>query len=341
MKTHNNLYPSTYNFKNLYNAYLSAREGKRYRKDVLKFSANLEEELICLQNNLIWKSYTPSPYKEFYVNDPKKRLIMAPAFCDRVLHHAICNVVMPLFDQKFIFDSYACRIGKGTHRGADRLTWFLRKALRQWPKVYCLKCDIRSYFSSIPHVNLKMAIRKTIRCKDTLWLIDTIIDSLPDGVGIPLGNLTSQLFANVYLDDMDHFIKEVLRVKYFIRYMDDFVLLLEDKRTLAYYMAEISSFLSPKGLALNEKTSIFPISHGIDFLGYRVWPTHRLLRKSSIRRAKRKFKAFSRRYKRGIVSRDKIKESLNSWLAHAGYCNSYNARKIILADLSLSKQTLF
>jgi len=338
MRTYNNLYSNIYDFKNLHQAYLRAGRCKRYNLSVLQFSSKLEEELIVLQNELIWKSYHPSPYREFYVNDPKKRLIMAPAFRDRVLHHAAHNIISPLFEKKFIYDSYACRINKGTHAGVDRLHHFLRVTQKRWSTTYCLKCDIHSFFPSVRHDKLKQMIRKTIRCKDTLWLLDLIIDSVLNGEpGIPLGNLTSQLFANIFMDDLDHFVKEQLRLIYYIRYMDDFVILLNNKRRLEEIKREIACFLCLKGLVLNSKTSIFPIKQGIDFLGYRIWPTHRLLRKSSIRRAKRKYRAFARRYKNGEISKDKIKQSLMSWLGHAGHCNSYNTRKQVTDALILMK----
>jgi len=335
MKRYNNLYPQIYDFKNLHNAFLKARRCKRYSPEVLSFSASLDEHLICLQNKLIWKSYHPSTYKEFYIHDPKTRLIAAPAFRDRVMHHAVYNVIAPKFDKKFIYDSYACRPGKGTHKGADRLTDFLGRSIRDWGMVYCLKCDIRSYFLSVQHHTLKQTIRKTIKCRNTLWLLDTIIDSCPGDIGIPLGNLTSQLFANIYLDPLDHFIKELLQIKYYVRYMDDFIILHTDKKVLKQSREEIACFLFPRGLSLNDKTSIFPTSHGIDFLGYRIWPTHRLLRKSSIRRAKRKFKMLSRRYREGRATRQKIEQSMRSWLSHARHCDSYNVRKTVLKSLVL------
>jgi retron-type reverse transcriptase len=341
-KTYNNLYQQIYDFQNLYNAYLKARKDKRFKADTLKFSYNLEGNLIQIQNELIYKSYDPGRYHEFYVYEPKKRLIMAVPFKDRVIHHALCNIIEPVFESRFIFDSYACRPGKGTHAGADRVTYFLRKLSNTYDKVYCLKGDVSKYFQSINHATLKQIIRKRIRCKDTLWLIDTIIDSTADDelnpVGIPIGNLTSQLFANLYLDRLDYFVKQDLRVKYYVRYMDDFVVLSDNKAQLWEYYRAIEDFLNNKlQLQLNGKTGIFPISQGIDFLGYRIWPYHRLLRKSSIKRIKRKLKAFQRKYKEGQIDLDKINATIQSWLGHAKHADSYNLRKKLLGEFVLTR----
>ena len=341
-KTYNNLYPLIYDFENLYRAYLKARRNKRYQQEVLAFTANLEENLLQIQNELIWKTYRTGPYRFFYVHDPKTRLVAALPFKDRVVQHALCNIIEPIFESRFIYDSYACRVGKGTHAGADRVTQFLRIAQRKWERVYCLKGDIVQYFPSINHAILKAIIRKRIACPDTLWLIDEIIDSGGDGSdcprGLPIGNLTSQLWANVYLDQLDHFVKEVLREKYYVRYMDDFVILSGDKKHLWDIKHQIEDFLADKlDLRLNGKTGIWPISQGIDFLGYRIWPTHRLVRKSSIKRMKRKLKVFQRKYREGRIDLDKINATIQSWIGHVSYANSYNLRRKLFRAFILTK----
>ncbi|MEW5898168.1 MAG: reverse transcriptase/maturase family protein, partial [Bacillota bacterium] len=221
MKTYSNLYPFVYDFANLYKAYLKARKGKRYQDKVLQFAAQLEDNLFAIQAELINHTYRTGRYRRFYVHDPKTRPVAALPFKDRVVQHALCNVIEPLFEKSFIYDSYACRKFKGTHAGANRVTEFLKSAQRKWGKVYCLKADIAQYFPSVNHRILKAIIRKKIACPDTLQLIDEIIDSGGgEGRGLPIGNLTSQLWANVYLDQLDHFIKETLREKYYVRYMD-------------------------------------------------------------------------------------------------------------------------
>lgn len=337
-KTYRNLYPRIYDFENLFKAYLKARKNKRYTEEALEFSANLEENLIGLQNDLIYRTYRPGRYREFYIYEPKKRLVAAPPFRDRVLHHAICNVIEPIFEARFIYDTYACRPGKGAHKGADRVTYFLRVTKRKWSRVYCLKCDIKQYFPSINHRILKDILRKHIGCRDTLALLDCIIDSVadkddPNPTGLPIGNLTSQLFANIYLSELDYFIKHDLRVRYYVRYMDDFVILHNDKRFLRRLKGEIESFLDRNlALELNGKTSIFPVSQGIDFLGYRIWSTHRLLRKSSIKRMRRRLKRFKKQWKEGKLDPARVRASIASWLGHCRHANTHRITQKILSE---------
>lgn len=335
-KTHNNLYPKVYDFGNIYDAFLRARKGKRYRNDVLMFSSRLEENLIDIQNNLIWKTYSPLPFREFYVHDPKKRLIQAPAFRDRVVHHALCNVIEPLFERKFIYDSYACRRGKGTHTAVARLQRFMRKLRRNYDNFYVLKADISQYFPSINHSILMNIIQRTIRCKDTLWLIETIIFQTDQG--LPIGALTSQLFANVYLNELDHFIKDQLGVKYYLRYMDDFVIAHPDKKYLKQLLCDIQDFLITRlALKLNPKTRICPYAQGVDFAGYRTWPTHILPRKRNVKRAKRMFKKLMKDYALGIIDLDYIKPRLMSFLGYMKHCDGYITLHHILSEFVLKR----
>lgn len=340
MRTYKNLYSQIHDFENLYQAYLKARCGHRYENQVLIFTNDLESELIQLQNDLIWKTYRTGSYRRFYVHDPKTREVAALPFRDRVLQHALCNVIEPIFERKFIFDSYACRAGKGTHNGADRVTDFLKRAARKWPKPYCLKADVRKYFPSVRHNTLLEIIKRTIACEDTLWLIQEIVsswagDDETDPRGLPIGNLTSQLFANVYLDQLDHFVKEVLQVPYYVRYMDDFVIISGDKRELWRLKRDIEGFLDDKlGLALNGKTGISPVSHGVDFLGYRIWKDHRLLRKRSTKRIKRALKHFQKLYGQGKISFEQINATVQSWLGHARHANSFTFRKKLFDTFS-------
>ncbi|MDI6813429.1 MAG: reverse transcriptase/maturase family protein [Desulfitobacteriaceae bacterium] len=336
-----NLYPLVCAFENLHSAYLKARRNKRYRQEVLSFSSNLEENLIQIQNELIQKTYQTGKYRKFYVYEPKERLVRALPFKDRVVQHALNNIIEPIFEKTFIYDSYACRRGRGTHAGADRVTHFLQVARNIWPRIYCLKGDVSKYFPSIDHAILMGLIKRRIKCPDTLWLITEILASSPDATGprpkgIPVGNLTSQLFANVYLNELDHFIKQELKCKFYVRYMDDFVILAPDKKVLHAWKKEIADFLEYSlALELNGKTSIFPVSQGIDFLGYRLWATHRLVRKGSIKRMKRKLKRFKQGYTRGTVDLEKIKRTLASWLGHVGHADSYNLRKKLLDEFVL------
>lgn len=343
MNTYKGLYPRIYDFQILYKAYLRSRRGRRYNHQVLVFTNNLEGELIQLQNDLIWKTYHTGRYILFYVYDPKTRSAAALPFRDRVLQHALCAIIEPLFDRKFIFDSYACRVNKGTHAGVKRVTEFLTRASNKWENPYCLKADIRKFFASIKQNTLLSIIKRTIACEDTLWLINDILTSWAnsddlDPRGLPLGNLTSQLWANVYLDQLDHYVKEVLQVPFYVRYMDDFIIIDGDKTKLWYLKREIEDFLDEKlGLHFNNKTSIFPVSHGVDFLGYRIWKDHKLLRKRSTKRIRRALKRLKRDYGEGKVTAERINSTVQSWLGHANHADSYRFRQKLFSELTFCK----
>lgn len=287
--------------------------------------------------------YIPGKYWEFYVYEPKKRLVSAPPFRDRVIHHALCNVIEPLFERKMIYDSYACRNNKGSHRAADRTQQYIREAATKWGDVYCLKCDIKQYFPSIPHSVLKRIYRRTIQCQDTLWLMDTIIDSgadLDDVLArrLPIGALTSQLNANIYLDKVDHLIKEVLKEPYYIRYMDDFIILGGSKEHLWAVKHQIQEYINQELLLeFNDKTGIFPISQGIDFVGYRIWPTHRLLRKRSTKKIKRKLKTFEKKYATGEIEFEEINRCIQSWLGHAKHADTFRLRRKLFNEFKLAR----
>lgn len=290
----------------------------------------------------MWKRYQPGPYRDFYVYEPKKRLVSAPPFWDRVVHHTLCNIIEPLFEKKMIYDSYACRTLKGSHRAANRTQEFLRVATTRWGEVWCLKCDIKQYFPSIPHEVLKRVYRRTIYCQDTLWLMDTIIDSIPSlGIAIPrrlpIGALTSQLNANVYMDKIDHLIKEKLQEPYYVRYMDDFIILSNSKEHLWNIKRQIEECLNCEMLLnFNQKTGIFPIKQGVDFVGYRIWPTHRLLRKRSIKKFKRKLRVFEKRYASGEITYKEIDCCVQSWIGHAKHADTYRLRAKIFKNFNLN-----
>lgn len=338
-KTYKNLYSRIAGFENLHTAYLKARRGKRFKSDVLEFSANLETNLLALREKLLSKAYRTGDYYVFEVYEPKKRIVAALPFRDRVVHHAICNVIEPIWEARFIYDSYACRVGKGTHAGADRVTEFLRRAKRKWEEVYVLKLDIKGYFPSMDHSILLGLLEKRIACADTLRLIRGIIDSWPvggGGKGIPIGNLTSQLFANIYLHEMDKFVKQELQAMFYVRYMDDAIIVHGDKAWLREAKSRLQEFLTKRlALALNSKTNIFPMAQGVNFLGYRIWPTHRLLRKSSAKRMKRKLKRFVRGYSEGNIELDHINASIQSWLGHCRHADTYKLRCKLFEEFAL------
>jgi retron-type reverse transcriptase len=320
----------------MYYACRAASLGKRYREDVLRFNHRREENLIELINRLIWDMYKPLPLREFWIIEPKKRLISAPAFRDRVVHHALLQVIEPVFENRFIKETFACRMGKGTHAAMRHTAWCARAAKHKWGSYYVLKCDVHKFFHSIDHEMLKDIIRRAIRDPKVLNLIDIIIDSHDSGEagkGIPIGALPSQLFANIYLDPLDHYLKEECRVKYYARYMDDFVILHNDKTYLRGLLSSIQGFLENLELTLNPKTGIFPDKHGIDFCGYRIWPTHVKPRKSTVLRAKRRLRKMALRYETNPRILEHAKASLNSFLGYITHCNGWRTTMSLLEKI--------
>ena len=328
-------------YANVQKAYNKARKCKRYRKDVLLFTKDKEDNLETVRNDILGLSYEPSEYRYFKVYEPKERQIMALPFYDRVVQHAINNVLEPIFNQRFIFHSYACRKTKGMHAASDTL----QEWLYEWQKfhpdqpLYAIKADIHHYFQSINHDVLKAELRKVIKDAGALVLIDRIIDhngQMPDGVGIPVGNLTSQLFANIYLNKLDQYIKHTLGAKYYMRYMDDFIILSPDKEQLRRWLADIERFLRDElKLELNPKTTILAAKNGIDFVGYKHRATHRKVRPDSVKRIKKTIK----KYESGKITKEQLQKSIASWTGHAGHADSYNLQKkvIALADAAIQR----
>jgi retron-type reverse transcriptase len=334
-KTYGGLYPAVYGFQTLLSAFRLASKGKRESGEVLNFSRKLEENLIILQNELIWHTWTPGPYRRFVVREPKRREISAPIFRDRVVHHALVSVIEPLFDRKMIPRSFACRKGKGTHAAVEAARSYIRECHAKWGNFYVLKCDISKYFPSIYHERLKEIVHRTVRCKDTLWLIDRVIASGDEGdetaVGVPIGALTSQLFANIYLDTLDHHVKERLREPYYLRYMDDFVFFSRDKAHLQELKEEVTRFLTEElALSLNPKSGIFPWRHGLNFCGYRTWPTHTLPRRANVYRMQRRLRKMTKLQDAGKITKETVTQVLMSWFGYMRHCDSYKTRKEFL-----------
>lgn len=340
-KTYRHLWSKIRSFEFLHAAYLKARRGKRFGMETLRFSADLEVELLRLQSELDTGAYQTGAYRRFSVHEPKRREVAALPFRDRVVQHALVAALEPIYETRFISDSYACQAGKGIHAGADRLTALLRQAHRHWPRTYVLKADVSKFFPSVDHVRLKEILRRYVGCSPTLALCDGIIDSWGADArkGIPIGNLTSQLFANIYLHELDEFVKHQLRWKMYLRYMDDTVFLGPDKGDLHDLQMEMGGFLDDRlSLHLNPKTAIFPAAQGVDFLGYRIWATHRLLRKSSVLRMQRKLRAFARRYSEGEMELADIQACVMAWLGHASHASTYNLRKQIFERIIFRRE---
>ena len=337
------LHEAIYDYDNLLKSYNKARRGKRYRKEVLRYTRKKEENIQRTQDELRELTYNPSGYRYFKVYEPKERQIMALPFYDRVVQHAINNILEPIFEKRFYTHSYACRKKKGTHAASDQL----QKWLYDWEKyhegeeLYAIKADIHAYFKSINHDKLKKEIRRVIKDENVLLLTDRIIDhngEMPDGTGIPVGNLTSQLFANVYLDALDKYVKEVLGVKKYVRYMDDFIILSPDIEQLKDWLQKIEAFINTELLlSFNPKTTIVCASTGgIDFVGYKHRATHKKVRKDSIKRIKRTIK----QYERGEITKESLQKSICSWTGHAGHADSYHLREKIkaLADRTIKER---
>ncbi len=276
--------------ENLLFAWERFRKGKRRRVDVMIFERHLEDNLFKLQHELAAGCYQHSPYEQFTIHDPKQRTIHKACVKDRVVHQAIVNIIEPIFEKRFIYDSYSCRVGKGTHAAVRRLRTFLLRASHNNTKtIYAVKCDVRKFFASVDHQILLGLLRKHIICTKTMLLLDDIIHSfsVSPGNGIPLGNLTSQLFANVYLHELDWYVKQRLRIRNYIRYCDDFVML-TDSFSKALIIAEKADVFLSENLNMRlhpNKIHVRTWKQGIDFLGYVVLPHATVLRPATAQRA--------------------------------------------------------
>jgi len=307
------------NLENLLLAWPEFLAGKKRRLDVQVFAANLMDNIFLLHYNLLYHRYQPGVYEAFNISDPKPRSIHKASVRDRLLHRAIYRRLYPFFDRTFIADSYSCRLERGTHKAVNQLQKYFYKVSRNNTRnCWALKGDIRKFFASINHDILLGVLAEYIPDNDIMWLLRQIVNSFHVGEnnkGLPLGNLTSQLFANIYLNRFDQFVKHKLKAKYYIRYADDFVILSEDKEWLIQQINLIREFLSDNlDLELHpNKLFLRMVSSGLDFLGWVNFPDHRVLRRATKNRMFRKL--------RGNLSR----ESLNSYL---GLLSHGNARKL-------------
>ncbi len=336
MKTVNHLFDNIISFQNLLRAAKKSQKGKRYKRNVTPFHFRLEENLIQLKEELAQKTYQPGVYRSFFIYDPKKRMISAAPYRDRVVHHALCNIIEPIFERVFIPDSYANRKGKGTHKAIERYQHYAR----EYP--YVLKCDIRKFFPSIDHQILRQEIQRKIVCRDTLWLIDKIIDNsnpqeehlqwfpgddlftpVQRRRGLPIGNLTSQFWANVFLNRFDHYIKEELRVPGYIRYVDDYVLFGKSKKQLNEWKAAMTDYLATLRLIPHpNKTQIRQTQDGVPFLGFQVFPNYRYVRKEKIKRYKRHLDNTLDFYLENQIKPKIFECQINSWKGHIQFGQS-------------------
>lgn len=341
MATIEDAWPVVCSFAWLLEANRNARKGKRYRAEVMNFTARLEDNLFLVQQGMTDGSYTLGPYRKLWVYVPKKRLVMALDYPDRIVQWALYQYLNPIYDRLFIEDSYACRKGKGSHKAAKRLQYWMRQVERkEGPGWHCLKLDISKYFYRVNHEKLLAILARRVKDSEMMQFIRGVVNSTaepfglprwrtpqdtpPDewlfDVGMPIGNLTSQLFANIYLNELDQYCKHGLKIHYYIRYMDDVIILAQDKETLHRWKEEIEIFLRDElALDLNGKTSIRPVRQGVEFVGVRIWPSHMKLRKSTVRRIKREVRKISALYAAGSMSRadfDRRTASIRGLLMH-------------------------
>ena len=348
MKAIENIYDEMCSYEELYNAYLSARRQKRYRGEVMRFADNLEENLWEIHRELMAQTYEVGRYRKFYVHEPKIRLVMALKFKDRVVQWAIYQKLMPFYDRLFIEDSYACRKGKGVHKARDKFQYWMRQVNRKPGKWYYLKLDISKYFYRIDHQILIEILSRRIKDERLMRLLSEIINSrnerfgLPEGlspddctpdmwrgdVGMPIGNLTSQMFANVYLNELDQYCKHQLKIHYYIRYMDDIVILSDSKDYLKTAKETLRAFLRDKlRLSLNGKTAIRPCGLGIEFCGYYMHPTHRKLKRQTARRIKRSMKHMCEGLAAGTFPESKFVRAIASYSGVLMFCDSHGLKE--------------
>lgn len=319
MRRHNNLFEKIASMDNLRLAFKNAKKGKNWQRAVKEFSVDTEAKLLSIRESLINKTFRPSPYRIKQIYIPKMRdIYIAPFNPDRVIHHAIMNVLEPIWERLFIYDSYACIKDKGLHAGSKRTMEFVRK------NRYCLKCDISKFYPSMKHDILYRIIQKKIKCKDTLKLLRDVIYSVPDGQNVPIGNYTSQWFGNVYLNELDQRVKHVYKIRHYVRYCDDFVFFSDDKRRLREIAKDLKVWLADElGLRMS-KCELFPVAQGVDFLGYRHFPDYVLLRKSTAVRIKRRLRILPQLLKAGRITMGQFRSSIASSLGWMKWANSHN-----------------
>jgi RNA-directed DNA polymerase len=346
MKTYKNLYPQICTFENLFLAFRAAARGKRGKAEVAAFERELEPNLFRLQEELTAQAYQPGPYTHFSISDPKPRIISAAPFRDRVVHHALVRVIEPIFERRFIHDSYACRAGKGTHRALDRCQAFARR----YP--YVLQCDLVHFFPSVDHAILREMLAHLIADARAMWLVDRIIESGRDVPNryppsyfpgddlfaaarprvLPIGNLTSQFWANCYLNPLDQFIKRELKCQGYVRYVDDLLLFADDKPTLWRWKRESVDFLVGLRLRMHDQEStVYPVTNGIPFLGFRVYPDRRRLKRRNGVAFARRFRALRASLAAGEITQEQLYQSVQGWLAHAVHGDTEGLRRALVS----------
>ena len=343
MKTYKNVYPKLCSYKNLELAFRKASRRKTKKFYVIDFKKNLKQNLLNLQKELLWETYHPAPLTKFTIRDPKTRLIRKSIFKDRIVHHATINILEPIYEPRFIADTFANRLDKGTIAAIQRFDKFKRQVsyngkLIQNPfnnntiKGYIFKADIRKFFDSVDQAKLIEILRRKIKDEKIIWLITKIIKNFDNKrKGMPLGNMTSQFFANVYLNDLDQFIKRKLKMKYYLRYVDDFVVLHERKDILENSKDKIEKYLKNLKLELHpDKSKIYYLYKGVDFLGFKIFYYYKRARKRNVTHFKNRLENLEKRYKQGEINDEGFLARVNGWLAYVMWGDTYRLRTSVL-----------
>jgi RNA-directed DNA polymerase len=346
MKRYRNIFNSIANSESLFRAWDEFKRGKGKKEDVIEFEKNLEHHIFALSRDITSGRYRHGGYSNFFISDPKRRHIHKASVRDRVLHHTLMSTLYPLFNPTFIDQSFSCRVGKGTHKGIACVRSMLRKESNNATRTcYALKCDIQKFFDSVDHHILIDILQRIIRDGTLMKLLVEIIESYTGSqsnlfhrVGLPIGNLTSQLFANVYMNEFDQFMKHTLKVKHYARYTDDFVIVSADKGYLESIIEPINEFLTQK-LHLNlhpEKVVIRKYSQGIDFLGHVIFPHYTLLRKRTKKRVVRKVHEAIKKYHQGDMEKEKVDAMMQLYLGILSHSNSHTISRDLLNNYWLS-----
>lgn len=334
MKVVNDIFERIISRENLFSAWDAFHRDKQRKPDVMRFEWELEPLVFKLHRELRMRTYRHGPYESFYIHDPKQRHIHKASVRDRILHHAIFSVLNPVFEPMFIPNSFSCRIGKGTHKGVDAVTTMVRQVSRNGTRpCFVLKCDVQKFFFRIDQAILLTILERRIQDPSALWLLQEIIGSFSasatEAKGLPIGNLTSQLFANVYMNEFDQFVKHVLKVKHYARYTDDFIVVSSDAAYLNTLIPAIQGFLS-EHLALNlhpKKTVVRKLGQGIDFLGYTIFLHHRLVRTKTKQRMFRKLELKTQEFRADKIDGEKLGQSLQSYHGVLSHANTHHLQE--------------
>ena len=334
-KTIKNCFDKNLTFQKLMEAHYRARKNKTFKPELISFEFNLENNISNLLNSIKKNNYHLGKYRSFKVYEPKERVIKALPYIDRIVHQwYVEEFIKPYIVPKFINTSFACITDKGTHKAVKEVQNQLRIYLRNYGDFWILKCDIKKFFYNIDPNILYNIMKKNISDKKLLKFTYLLIfdnREKREFVGIPIGNYTSQFFFFFYLNELDQYIKNILHIKYYTRYMDDFILLLKTKNDCKIIKRKIEIFLQKKlHLELNDKSRFYPYKMGVNFCGYRIFTTHKLLRTNSKKKIKRKIKKWNFEFHKGNLNIINATQSINSWIGHSSHCNSYSLQRKIL-----------